>query len=161
MFEEALVRGRLWIAIDKDGLYQGHLLFGGAYPALKIKQLFVRPEARAKGLARRLIDELVIFAEEKGYGSIRARVATDLDANAAWERLGFSTMVTAPGGATTGRTLNVRFRRLMPKGPQMHMLKALENFSESGKLFTKALPTSTFGTISFVTANHSTPRPGH
>ena len=140
VFEEALVRGRLWIAVDGLGTYQAHLLFGGVYPTFKIKQLFVSPEARQQGLARRLINEFVSFAEEQGYGSIRARVATDLDANAAWERLGFSTMATVAGGMTTGRTLNVRFRRLMPNGLQTHMLRALDGLPASGQLFAKALP---------------------
>jgi len=140
VYEEAIVLGRLWVAVDDKGTYRAHLLFGGAHPVMKIKQLFVSQEARKLGLARRLIDELVCFAEDEGYGSVQARVATDLDANAAWESLGFHIFKTVLGGETTGRQLNVRLRRLMPRGPQTHMFRLMDTAPARARLVARGLP---------------------
>lgn len=138
-YEEALSIGRLWILADDRG-YCGHLLFGGAHPTLKIKQLFVAPSARRGGLARLLIDELVTHAERAGFASIRARVADDLEANAAWDRLGFSTQLVVRGGASTGRAINVRYRRILPSGPQTHFLAALDQASQTLTFTARGMP---------------------
>lgn len=121
VYREAIDEGRLWI-VARSGRYSGHLFFGGVKPTLKIKQLFVTPGSRGQGLARRLIEALVGYAEESGYGSIRARVAEDLDANEAWARLGFEVVGVVRRGPTSNRKLLVRFRRVMPRGRQQHFL---------------------------------------
>lgn len=126
VYESALIAERLWIAAAPGGEFLGHLLFGGQRPTLKIKQLFVAPAARRQGVARQLINELITFAERNGYGSIRARVAEDLEANAAWEHLGFDVERRERGGETTGRTLAIRFRRLQPVGSQLHFLSVCD-----------------------------------
>ncbi len=117
VYASAIDQGTIWIAVS-NGSYRGHLFFTGVQPTLKIQQLFVSPGSRKRGVARALVEALVRYGVEAGYGSIRARVAEDLDANAAWARLGFEVGKAVPGGRTTGRTLLVRYRRLMPRGPQ-------------------------------------------
>lgn len=139
VYDEALSAGRLWVVVDDDE-YLGHLLFGGARPQLKVKQLYVAPTSRRRGIARRLIDELVALGEAEGYTSIRARVADDLDANLAWERLGFKTGSVVRGGNTTGRQIVVRHRRLLPRGPQTHFLAMLDEGCPTFALIARGMP---------------------
>lgn len=121
VYRDAIERERIWVAVA-DGRFCGHLFFGGVTPVLKVKQLYVDLSYRRRGIARSFVEQLVIFAQENGYGSIRARVAEDLDANDAWERLGFTIGRVVQGGRTTGRQLLVRFRRVMPAGSQLNFL---------------------------------------
>ncbi len=139
LYPARLRAGGLWILV-KGNDYAGHLMFGGALPTLKIQQLFILPSYRKHGLGHRLIDDLVDYAELEGYSSIRARVAADLPANAAWERLGFETRQTVRGGITTGRIINVRLRRIHPRGAQMHMLSILDGTAERDPPIARGLP---------------------
>jgi GNAT superfamily N-acetyltransferase/predicted nucleic acid-binding protein len=140
-FKASLAAGRLWILVD-DGVYAGHLMFYGPLPTLKIQQLFVLPEHRGRRLARRLLDELIEHAEVEGYGSIRARVASDLPANSAWERLGFPIVRTVRGGQSTGRVINLRLRRIQPRGDQLHMFAMLEGTVERRLPIARGIPIS-------------------
>jgi GNAT superfamily N-acetyltransferase len=133
VYEGALHTGRLWILVS-EGNYCGHLLFGGALPTLQIKQLYIVDSMRNLGLARRLVNDLITYGEHEGYLSIRARVAVDLPANDAWERLGFQIIKVVSGGKTTGRMINCRYRRLNPKGSQTHMLAVLDEVVTSAAL---------------------------
>jgi predicted GNAT superfamily acetyltransferase len=72
----------------------------------------VTANARKRGVARGLVDALVVFAEQHGYMDITARVAADLAANAVWEKMGFATVRTQPGGSVRNRTINVRMKQL-------------------------------------------------
>ena len=107
-YTEAAMKGCLWIAVDqtkKDLL--GYLLLGGTYPHLRVFQVHVLPEFRSRGLARGLIEELRKYGEAENYQTISARVATELEANKFWQSIGFTIIRQVPGGAKSGRTLNV------------------------------------------------------
>lgn len=110
-YAEQAEEGRLWIAIEDEQLV-GYLLFGGTYPHLRVTQLYVAPEHRGKRVGQRLVAALVEYGQSKGYLTIAARVASDLPANSFWERVGFPCIKTKSGGRTTGRTINIRVRRL-------------------------------------------------
>ena len=59
VYMEAAMKGRLWIAAGREKQdLTGYLLFGGAYPQLKVVQVFVHPEFRSFGVARTLIEAL-------------------------------------------------------------------------------------------------------
>jgi GNAT superfamily N-acetyltransferase/predicted nucleic acid-binding protein len=139
VYRAAYALGHLWVLTDGER-YCGHLLFGGARPTLKITQLYVVDGMRGQGLARRLIEEIGHHAEDLGYTAIRARVAADLEANKAWERLGFLTLNTTPGGQTTGRTINHRYRQLQPRGPQTHMLGIFDAHARASPLVARSMP---------------------
>lgn len=141
LFKASLAAGRLWVLVENEA-YAGHLMFYGPLPTLKVQQLFVMPEYRGHGLARLLVGDLVEHAELEGYGSICARVASDLPANAAWERLGFPIHRTVRGGQTTGRVINVRLRRIQPRGDQLHMFATLEGARERRFPVARGLPIS-------------------
>lgn len=111
-YEHAAARGRLWLAISQDDDYCGHLYFGGKHPTLRIWQLFVRSKFRSQGIGRLLIEDLVRYSEQRHYDVVVARVAADLAANQAWEKLGFRLLRQVPGGKTTQRIINVRIRDL-------------------------------------------------
>ena len=108
VYAEAAAKGRLWIAVSgvRKNL-TGYLLFGGAYPHLRVVQMFVHPEFRSQGVARTLIEELKRHGEETNHQTVSARVATELPANGFWQRQGFRVVRQVPGGKTTGRTLNI------------------------------------------------------
>lgn len=139
VYREALSSGNLWILAEGER-YCGHLLFGGAHPILQIKQLYIIEDMRGRGLARSFIDKIVRHGETKGYTAIRARVAADLEANHAWERLGFATLQTSAGGQTTRRQINSRYRQLQPRGPQTHMFETLDACVRSSNLVARGMP---------------------
>lgn len=141
LFKDALVAGRLWV-LTADDIYAGHLMFYGLLPTLKVQQLFVLPEHRGRRLARLLVDKLVEHAELEGYGSICARVASDLPSNSVWERLGFPILRAERGGQSTGRVINIRLRRIHPRGDQMHMFAALEGAKDRRLPVARGLPIS-------------------
>ena len=108
VYMEAAMKGRLWIAAGREKQdLTGYLLFGGAYPQLKVVQVFVHPEFRSFGVARTLIEALKRHAEETNHLTLTARVATELPANRFWQHLGFRVVQQVPGGKTSGRTINV------------------------------------------------------
>lgn len=111
-YVHAAARGRLWVAIDDQGGYCGHLYFGGKHPNLRIWQLFVPTAHRNQGIGRELVNALVRYGEERHYDVIIARVAADLKANQAWGKFGFSILRQVPGGRSTNRNINVRIREL-------------------------------------------------
>jgi ribosomal protein S18 acetylase RimI-like enzyme len=115
-YEQAASQGTLFIAsqatADGGERYAGHILFGASYPHARIYQLFVAPASRANGIGRMLIESLVEFTEAKQYLSVIAKVADDLSANGFYKALGFETLGTKAGGASRGRTINIRVRQL-------------------------------------------------
>ena len=118
---EACASGRLFVAIEdlntNDRRYAGHLLFGGAGSEVHLYQLLVDDRYRRRGVGRDLINALMQWAEARNYLGMAARVAADLiHANETWERLGFRLVRSIKGGATRGRTINLRHRELRTQG---------------------------------------------
>ena len=111
-YEEMAAQGKIWIATcGAEEKFAGYLVFGGSYPTLKVFQILVLTEYRGKGIGRSLIEKLVHFGEQKGYLTIKVRVAVDLSANQFWSRLGFETVrriQRSPGK----RDLNIRVKHL-------------------------------------------------
>ena len=115
VYEEAAKDGTLFVAVSDDDArrYAGHILFGGKYPHARISQTFVAPMARGRGVGKRLVKTLTEFVEGKGYLSIVARVASDLDAaNKFYDSLGFEVLNVKPGGSSRGRFINIRVKQL-------------------------------------------------
>jgi predicted nucleic acid-binding protein len=93
--------------------YAGHVLFGGTYPHIRVFQVYVIPKHRRRRIASLLVQSLIRDAEDDGYLSISARVATDLGpANAFWQHEGFVVARCKPGGSSRARMLNIRVREL-------------------------------------------------
>lgn len=70
--------------------YVGHLLFGGIFPHMRVRQIAVAPAYRRQGHATTLLRALISQGEKEGYLSISANVAADLvAANAFYQRNGF------------------------------------------------------------------------
>jgi GNAT superfamily N-acetyltransferase/predicted nucleic acid-binding protein len=111
VYRQFAAQGKLIVAVDGSH-YLGHLLFGAVAPHARVLQTHVRRQSRSKGIGRRLVEELVRYAEEWNYISLTARVASDLEANQFYQSLGFRLVRTAAGGATRKRTINVMVREL-------------------------------------------------
>lgn len=110
-YEQAARLGNLYVATD-DGTYSGHLLFGGPFPRAKVFQLYVCETHRGKGVATLLLRKLEIELEKKGFLTISASVASDLESNDFWEKSGFPVLRQREGGVSRGRTINVRVKDL-------------------------------------------------
>lgn len=122
VFTEYAHKGNLLIAatVGQGGslTYAGHLLFDARQSRAKVLQVYVKPEARRLGTARRLLGRLKEHLTELCFISIYAKVAEDLRAaNEFWERNGFYVQSTRPGGKTRGRTILVRCHEL--SSPQL------------------------------------------
>lgn len=114
-YQQAVEDGTLWIALLKSrdkATYVGHLFFSSRFPQLKVVQLFSVPNARGKGIGKLLVKKLIEFGEQNSFLAISARVAADLPANQFWEAQGFAKVKALAGGATTGRTINLRVHQL-------------------------------------------------
>lgn len=115
-YSELAAAGKLYVVVsDATGVPEvvGHLLYGGTYPHIHVHQVHVLASWRRKHVASLLVGTLIRDAEEGGYLSVSARVATDLEAaNAFWESAGLFIVRSKPGGLSRGRTLNIRVREL-------------------------------------------------
>lgn len=111
-YEDAGRQGKLLVLLahrDRQPEYGGHLLFGGAFPNLRVRQICVPPNWRRHGNATKLLRSLKSIGESEGYLSITANVASDLtSANAFYERNGFTTRRIKAGGAARKRVINVK-----------------------------------------------------
>lgn len=113
-YEQAATQGTLFVAVDRrgaQGRYAGHILFGATYPHAKIFQVIVPEADRGSGVGRQLIQAVLGYLEDKQYLSVSAKVASELSANAFWSSLKFETVATKSGGASRGRTINIRARQ--------------------------------------------------
>ncbi|HEY9081591.1 GNAT family N-acetyltransferase [Magnetovibrio sp.] len=112
-FSQAAEQGKLLVAINDSGEFLGHLMYGGVFPHCKVMQIYSVPAFRKLGIAQLLMEQLVDYAQERGYLSLSAKVANDLDiANQFYERMGFQIVGTRPGGKTRNRLLYYRVRDL-------------------------------------------------
>jgi ribosomal protein S18 acetylase RimI-like enzyme len=115
-YAEAARQGKLILRVATDGgplEYAGHLLFGGIFPILKVRQICIPATHRRKGQATTLLRALKSQGELEGYLSITANVAADLQVvNAFYEKNGFTTQRLKIGGVTRQRTINVRTLQL-------------------------------------------------
>lgn len=107
-YEQMALKGQLWVAVNSHKEMKGYLMFGGTMPTLKIFQIHSCPSVRGHGVGAMLIQALKEHAISQNYHSISARVASDLDANTFWEKMGFPIYRQEKGGKTTKRTINVR-----------------------------------------------------
>jgi predicted nucleic acid-binding protein/ribosomal protein S18 acetylase RimI-like enzyme len=115
-YAEAARQRKLILLISQDGdrsAYAGHLLFGGIFPILRVRQIAIASKSRRNGQATTLLRALIAQGEKEGYLSVVANVATDLSgANAFYERNGFRTAHLKAGGKTRNRKINVRILQL-------------------------------------------------
>jgi GNAT superfamily N-acetyltransferase/predicted nucleic acid-binding protein len=114
-FIEAAAQGKLWIAVaQREGMpvYAGHIMFGGAFPILRIFQVFVSAPFRRRGVGGTLLRQLISEAESQNYLLVNAKVAGDLEANKFWNAQGFSVVRTIAGAGGRGREILLRERRL-------------------------------------------------
>jgi predicted nucleic acid-binding protein/GNAT superfamily N-acetyltransferase len=115
-YAEAARQRKLILLLSQDGdriSYAGHLLFGGIFPVMRVRQISMTAKSRRTGQATTLLRALIAQGEKEGYLSTVANVATDLaGANAFYERNGFVSVRLKPGGKTRNRKINVRILQL-------------------------------------------------
>ncbi len=101
------MKGNLWVAIDMFSReFRGYLLFGGRHPHLRIFHICVHPDHRTSGVARTIIEELILYATKLSYLNITARVLPKLNANIFWQHSGFRVIRQVPD-LRSGTMLNL------------------------------------------------------
>ena len=90
-------RERCWIA-EAGGRRLGAVLLVKQSPRVaKLRLLIVEPEARGKGIGRRLVNACVGFARAAGYGKVVLWTQSELEAaRAIYEKLGFRKVRAEP-----------------------------------------------------------------
>lgn len=85
-------RGGVFRVIEDD--VGGVVGCGGLYPletsAVELRKMYFRPEIRGRGLGRRLLDDLIAAARDRGFARIELETASNLEtAIALYRRAGF------------------------------------------------------------------------
>lgn len=114
VYREFIHQQQVIVAIDEGtGTFVGYTIFAGALPTAKVRQTYVDPNWRRRGVGEALISEVIRVCEQLNYLTLRATVGQDLTAaNAFYEKMGFVAVATKPGGKTRKRVLIVRAREL-------------------------------------------------
>lgn len=114
VYEDFAFQRRLIVATDRCAKELiGYIIFAGAFPSAKVRQTYVAPDWRKRGIGQALIAEVVRRCEGMSYLFIKANVAQDLEgANSFYESMGFVKSVIKEGGKTTGRRIVVRVKEL-------------------------------------------------
>lgn len=116
VFEDFARKEQLFVAVErraKGVSYAGHLLFEARHPKGRVRQMFVAPAFRKRGIATLLLNHLKEHLTEHAFISMYARVAEDLaQANKFWEKQGFYVQSVTRGGETRNRTILVRSHEL-------------------------------------------------
>jgi len=113
-YKDAIKRGRLWVAVDPDGKYLGHIMHGGRPPQeVRIFQIYVSDVGRGSGVAAAMIDAVALHAEQLSCLNLRADVAGDLtSAVKLWQSQGFCALAPRRKKNLTGREVRIFFKRL-------------------------------------------------
>jgi len=114
-FREAATQGKLWVAVAPVSgvpVYAGHILFGRAFPVMRIFQIFISRPFRRRGVGAALIRQLIVEAESQNYFLVNAKVAGIWKLTISGRRRAFSVVRTLAGGATRNRQILLRERRL-------------------------------------------------
>ncbi|MEP6494337.1 MAG: GNAT family N-acetyltransferase [bacterium] len=72
--------GALWVAWDGDAGVGCVALHGLTPDIAELKRMYVRPEARGRGVARRLTEHAIAIATAQGYKRLRLGTLTTMDA---------------------------------------------------------------------------------
>jgi GNAT superfamily N-acetyltransferase len=107
---------RVWLAeVNDDPVGFLYLSPGEPGGSAKILQVAVQRDARRLDYARALVEAAEAHARLTQRPAVTCRVASELEATAFWDALGYALRGTEPGGARRGRTIQLRRRRL-PSG---------------------------------------------
>jgi len=113
-YEDKINRGQIWVAVDEQGNYLGHIMFGGNPPHfLRIFQVYIDPASRGLGVAASLIRNITEHGEKLSCLNLRADVANDLiDAIKFWQSQGFCEISLRKRQNTSGRNITIFQKRL-------------------------------------------------
>ncbi len=97
---------------EKDRLV-GYLLYSGVFPHAKVQQIATVKDWRQQGVASALVRSMATELERLGFMTIRADVASDLDAALAfYAKNGFERIRARAGGASRKRQIIIHERGL-------------------------------------------------
>ena len=101
VYAEAATRNNLWVSVDKvSRILLGYILFGGQHPQMKVFQVCIQDGHRSRGLARKIVSQLIKYGEYRGFLRITARVSSKLEANKFRQAIGFYIVKQVSGGGS-------------------------------------------------------------
>ena len=100
-------RGRYVLQHNEGGQRVGYLLHGAMHCGrpVVVSQTVIDYDYTLRGYGQAVVHELIQRAEGAGATAIRVRCATDLDALAFWQSIGFTLRDTVPGGNARNRQI--------------------------------------------------------
>jgi GNAT superfamily N-acetyltransferase len=105
--------GRIWLAtVNADPVGFAYATPGGTGRSVKVVQVCIQRDARRIEYGSALVAEVEAWAEQLQRPAVSCRVATDLDATAFWDALGFELHGHEQGGSRRGRVLERRHKPL-------------------------------------------------
>lgn len=113
-YENNILAGKIWVAVDDKGDYIGHVMYGGKPPYnIRIFQIFVIEKFRKQKIAAALIQEINNYAELAGCFTLEAHIADDLLASIKfYESQGFHKNCDRGKENTTGRNVVIYSKKL-------------------------------------------------
>lgn len=90
LLSEAQREARLWVAADEADRPVGFVLAAELDGTAFVEELDVQPSAGGRGLGRRLIDQVALWARARGLAAVTLSTCRDVPFNAPWyQRMGF------------------------------------------------------------------------
>ena len=113
-YRDAIKNNKLWVAVNTQGVYLGHIMHGGKIPQeVRVFQIYVAECYRGIGVADFLLEEITKYAEDQSCLNLRADVASDLNsAMKFWQSRGFCALAPRKKVNTTGREVLLFYKRL-------------------------------------------------
>lgn len=127
-FEAEAGRGHLLAALDESGSLKGYLLYRVGKRRASIIHLFVPPESRLQGVARRLVSAL---RERVGHlEGVLSTARRNHQAHQVWPRLGFLALTERAGASAEGHPLTFWWLDQGHPAP----LRVIQEFGCEGRL---------------------------
>jgi GNAT superfamily N-acetyltransferase len=146
VYEEFARNNCLYVLVDcadQEPVYCGHLLFSQRYPRARVVQMFVLKQYRRHQLASRLINYFCSELTDKGFTSVYASVAEDLqEANAFWGKHQFHIQKMKKGGEARRRVILCRCREL--DSPQLFPTSGMSTSNPLGLAVSSSAAVSMF-----------------
>ena len=114
VYEDSIKKEKLWVAIDSEKKYLGHIMHGGNPPQeIRIFQIYIKEGCRGAGIASSFIKEITLHGENLFCLNLRADVANDLkDAVKFWQSQGFCALAPRRKKNLSGREVLIFYKRL-------------------------------------------------
>jgi ribosomal protein S18 acetylase RimI-like enzyme len=119
-------QGQIRVAVDREDLPIGFAVTGVIDDLVHLHELSIHPNYGRKGIGRRLIDAVCVFAKEQGSPAVTLSTFREVAWNAPYyERLGFRILEEAELGRGLREIRNIEAQKGLPLDRRVCMRKEL------------------------------------